>query len=148
LDLALTSDFPLGEVVSFGPELHWMQKGYKIEDFGGGIDEATATLNYLELPLLVKFNFGGEDVKLFVMAGPSIGYLLSGKYDYDGVEEDEVYDFVNRIDVGAHLGAGVHLGPVVLDVRYMLGLSNYAKDNPLIDEIKNTGFGIGLGIMF
>ena len=155
LDLALTSDFPLGEVVSFGPELHWMQKGFKAEDFDivdeNGtitIGEATATLNYLELPLLVKFNFGGEDVKMFVMAGPSVGYLLSGKYEFDGVEQDEDYDFVNRLDVGAQLGAGVHLGPVVVDVRYMLGLSNYAKDNPAVEDIKNTGFGLGVGIMF
>src|SRR5690349_4560940 len=53
LDLGLVSDFPLGDVVSFGPELHWLQKGYKLEDLGGSLGDITGTFNYLELPLLI-----------------------------------------------------------------------------------------------
>src|SRR5688500_13608928 len=52
LDLALVSEIPLGELVTVSPELHWLQKGYKIEDIGGPIENLTATLNYLELPVL------------------------------------------------------------------------------------------------
>lgn len=147
LDLAVVTEFPLGEVVSFGPEIHWLQKGYKIEDIGNPIFEhATATLNYLELPLLVKFSFG-ETAKFFVMGGPSVGYLLSGKYDYDGVEQDPDYDNINRLELGAHFGAGFGLGPIVIDVRYLLGISNFAKDIPDA-EIHNTGFGGGVSLMF
>ncbi len=146
LDLAVVTDFPLGEVVSFGPELHWLQKGYKIEDIGGPIEHATATLNYLELPLLVKFSFG-ETAKFFVMGGPSVGYLLSGKYDYDGVEQDPDYEFINRLELGAHLGAGFGVGPIVIDVRYLLGISNISRNVPDA-EIHNTGFGGGVSLMF
>lgn len=146
-DLAVVSDIPLGEVVSFGPELHWMQKGYKIEDIGGPIEELTATFNYLELPLLIKFNFG-ETAKFFVMGGPSVGYLLDGRTeDNDGNKEDLELDDVNRIELGAHLGAGIGVGPLVFDIRYILGISNLAKDIP-DTEIHNTSFGGGVSYMF
>src|SRR5687767_2203524 len=77
LDLAVVSDIPLGKVVSIAPELHWLQKGFKLEDFEfqGTVYNITSTLNYLELPVLVKFNFG-ETTKFFVMGGPSFGYLI------------------------------------------------------------------------
>lgn len=147
LDLAIVSDFPLGEVVSFGPELHYLQKGYKIEDIGGPLGELTATFNYLELPMLIKFNFG-EEAKFFVMGGPSVGYLLSGKTDDNNGNNDEIdYEFFNRIELGAHLGAGIGAGPVVFDIRYLLGISNLSKDIPDA-EVRNTGFGAGISVLF
>jgi hypothetical protein len=146
LDLAVVADIPLGDVVSIGPELHWLQKGYVIEDIGGPIEDLSATFNYLELPLLIKFNFG-ETAKFFVMGGPSVGYLLSGKIDNNGTEEDPDWDFINRLELGAHLGAGIGLGPIVIDVRYLLGISNLSKDIPDA-EVHNTGFGGGVSLMF
>jgi len=148
LDLGLVSEFPLGEVVSFAPELHWLQKGYKVEDFeiDGNLFDFTSTLNYLELPLLVKFNFG-ETAKFFVMGGPSFGYLLSEKtVDGDG-NDYEFLDEITRIELGAHLGAGLAVGPVVIDVRYLIGITNLAKDIPDA-EVHNTGFGGGVSLMF
>lgn len=147
LDLALVADLPLGEVVSISPELHWLQKGYKLEDISGSLGDISGTFNYLELPVLVKFNFG-EAANFNVFAGPSVGYIIDGNIDNNGVDEDPDYDLINRLELGAHLGAGIGLGPVNIDVRYLLGLSNFAKDDPNIDEIKNTGFGAGVSVMF
>lgn len=150
LDLGLVSDIPLGEVVSFAPELHWLQKGFVIEDLQidnppVNIEEGTASLNYLELPLLIKFNFG-ETAKFFVMGGPSIGYLLDHKIEVDGEESNDLFEFDNRLELGAHLGAGIGIGPVVVDLRYLLGISNIT-DAPDA-EIKNNGFGAGVSLMF
>lgn len=147
LDLALVADLPLGEVVSISPEMHWLQKGYKLEDISGSLGDISGTFNYLELPVLVKFNFG-EAANFNVFAGPSVGYIIDGNIDNNGVDEDPDYDLINRLELGAHLGAGIGLGPVNIDVRYLLGLSNFAKDDPNIDEIKNTGFGAGVSVMF
>ncbi|MDQ3015191.1 MAG: PorT family protein [Bacteroidota bacterium] len=148
LDLAVVADFPLGDVVSIGPELHWLQKGYKLEDFNGPLfDDAVSTLNYIELPILIKLNFG-EEAKFFVMGGPSFGYLLSEKtVDQDGDEIVIDLDDYNRLDLGAHLGAGLGLGPLVIDIRYLLGVSNFAKE---VDDttIHNNGFGAGISLMF
>ena len=108
----------------------------------------TATLNYLELPLLIKANFG-ETAKFFVMGGPSIGYLLSGRsVDDNGNEDDIDFDEWNRLELGAHLGAGIGVGPLVIDVRYLLGISNLANDLPDDAEIRNTGFGAGVSLLF
>jgi len=145
-DVALVADFPMG-VISFAPELHWAQKGYKIDDIGP-IGNVTATFNYLELPFLVKVNFGGEDFKFFVMGGPSVGYLLSGKTEDDnGNTTNPDFDFINRLEFGAHLGAGISAGPLMVDVRYMLGITNFSKDIP-DTEIKNNGLGAGVSLLF
>jgi hypothetical protein len=147
LDLGIVSEFPLGKVVSFSPELHWLQKGFTIEDFefNGLVLNGTSTLNYLELPLLVKFNFG-ESAKFFVMGGPSFGYLLSDNTKDDEGNEIDLGDRSN-IELGAHFGAGIGVGPVVIDVRYLLGITNLAKDIPDA-EVHNTGFGAGVSLMF
>lgn len=147
LDLAVVSDIPLGNVISFGPELHWLQKGFKIEDLdiNGFTISGTSTLNYLELPLLVKFNFG-ETAKFFVMGGPSFGYLLGHKTEDEDGNEIDLGD-LHDIELGAHFGAGVGVGPLVVDIRYILGLTNLAKD--LEDaEVHNTAFGAGVSLMF
>ncbi|HUR30951.1 MAG TPA: porin family protein [Saprospiraceae bacterium] len=147
LDLGFVTNFPLGEVVSFAPELHWLQKGFTIEDFhfNGLVMNGTSTLNYLELPLLIKFNFG-ETAKFFVMGGPSFGYLLSDKTVDDNGNEIDLGDRSN-IELGAHFGAGIGVGPVIIDVRYLLGITNLAKDIPDA-EVHNTGFGAGISLMF
>ena len=162
LDLAFITNFPLGSVVSFAPELHWLQKGFEVEDLEFEVNgqpllvDLTSTLNYLELPLLVKFNFG-ETAKFFVMAGPSIGYMI-GDNTKDGAGNDVEFEDIlvltgstdediSRLELGAHLGAGVGVGPVVIDIRYILGISNLARDFPDA-EVHNTGFGGGVSIMF
>ena len=149
LDLALIAEFPLGENFAISPEFHWMQKGSKIEDINGSFPESTSTLNYLEIPVLAKFTFGDE-AAFNVFFGPSLGYLFSGTdKDGDGNTNDIDLDDFNRTELGAHLGAGIRLGPVVLDVRYILGFSNIAnidEDDDL--EIHNRSYGAGLSIMF
>ncbi len=148
LGLAVVSEFPLGEVISFAPELHWLQKGYKIDDINLPVGELTATFNYLELPLLVRANFG-ETAKFFVFGGPSIGSLLSGRTeDGSGNAEDLDFDDWSRFELGAHLGAGFSVGPIVVDIRYLLGISNIGNDLPDDVEIRNTGFGGGVSVVF
>lgn len=142
LDLAVIADFPLGDVISFAPELHWLQKGYKFEDIS---TTGTATLNYLELPLLIKFKFG-EEAKFSVFGGPSIGYLLGGKVFINDVEQEDFFDFINRLELAAQLGAGVMVGPVMIDIRYLLGISDISDVEDV--EIRNTAFGAGVSIMF
>ena len=150
-DIALVADIGLGtdSVVFISPEFHWLQKGAKIEDIDGTFEEATRTFNYFELPILLKFKFGG-DAGLFVFGGPSIGYLFSATdKDGDGNTDDIDLDDYKRTELGAHIGGGIMLGPVNIDVRYILGFSNIADledDDDL--TIKNSGFGAGVSIMF
>lgn len=65
-DIALIADFPIG-IMSISPEFHWLQKGGKIEDLNGTVGEVSRTFNYLEIPLLIKLNFGKAPVSFFLL---------------------------------------------------------------------------------
>jgi hypothetical protein len=79
-NFSLTDD----NFLSIQPEILYSQKGFSSSSSGLVNYEGDYRLNYLEVPLLVKINFGGEKVKLYVNAGPSIGYLMSGRVNGRG----------------------------------------------------------------
>ncbi|MBD0256324.1 MAG: PorT family protein, partial [Cytophagales bacterium] len=73
---------------SVQPELLYVQKGAKITFTPTRTADASAftrweTYNYLEVPVLGKINFGTGKVKLYVNAGPSLAYMLTGRYKMD-----------------------------------------------------------------
>ncbi len=141
-DLAVLFNFPVGDgVFMIQPELHWLQKGSVIEDISN--DDITNTFNYLELPVLLRVNFG-EAAKIFAFVGPSIGYLLSGKSGDVDINRDDFED----LEWGAHVGLGVGLGALEIDVRYMAGLSDISAVDGDLSEVKNSGFGAGVTLKF
>ena len=145
-DVAFVADFPIG-ILSISPEFHWLQKGGKIEDLQGSVGEFSRTFNYLEIPLLLKLNFG-QKVGFFLLAGPSVGYLLNGTdKDMDGSTTDIDLDFYKRVEYGAHAGAGIGLGPIRVDVRYIFGLNDIFDDAQDI-EVTNSSVGAGVSLMF
>lgn len=145
-DVAFVADFPIG-ILSISPEFHWLQKGGKIEDLQGSVGEVSRTFNYLEIPLLLKLNFG-KDVGFFLLAGPSVGYLLNGTdKDMDGNTNDIDLDFYKRVEYGAHAGAGLSFGPIRVDVRYIFGLNDIFDDTQDI-EVTNSSVGAGVSLMF
>jgi hypothetical protein len=145
-DLAFVADFPIG-IISISPEFHWLQKGGKIEDLNGTVGEVSRTFNYLEIPLLFKLNFG-EGTSFFLFAGPSVGYLLDGTdKDMDGHTNDIDLDFYTRTEWGAHVGGGIGLGPIRIDLRYIFGLTDIFDDSRDI-EITNTSLGAGVTLVF
>lgn len=141
-DLAVMFNFPIGDgFFMLQPELHWMQKGSVIEDINS--DDITNTFNYLELPVLLRFNFGNS-AKIFAIGGPSVGYLLSGKTGDNDINKDDFED----LEWGAHLGLGVGLGALEIDVRYMAGLSDISAADGNLSEVKNSAFGAGVTLKF
>lgn len=145
-DVAFVADFPIG-ILSISPEFHWLQKGGKIEDLQGSVGEVSRTFNYLEIPLLLKLNFG-QKVGFFLLAGPSVGYLLNGTdKDMDGSTTDIDLDFYKRVEYGAHAGAGIGIGPIRVDVRYIFGLNDIFDDAQDI-EVTNSSVGAGVSLMF
>lgn len=145
-DIGILYTIPIGDgFLNFQPELHWMQKGSTISsiDINGNPADFTSTMNYLELPLLLRVNFGGS-LKLFAFAGPSAGYLLGVNSDDDFFKKEDFED----IEFGLHVGAGVGIGRFEVDVRYMAGLSDVSAADGDINDIKNSAFGLGLTYKF
>lgn len=144
-DLGLTVSLPIGGgFFMVQPEVHWMQKGYKIAD-AGSLGDITSTLNYLEIPLLARINFGGS-LKLFAFAGPSIGFLLSGTYE-DANGKSDPTAFLDDTEYSAHVGLGVGIGTFEVDLRYMAGLSDIS-DSANLTDVKNSSFGLGITLKF
>jgi Outer membrane protein beta-barrel domain len=144
-DLAIVCAIPIGGgFFMLQPELHWMQKGYKITD-ADIYGDITSTLNYIEVPLLARVNFGGS-VKLFAFAGPSIGYLISGTYEDDFGEKDPT-DYLDDVEYSGHIGVGFGLGTLELDLRYIAGLSDIS-DSDNLSDVKNSSYGAGLTLKF
>jgi len=88
----------------------------------------TISLNYVMIPLMIKYRVGCEKVKFYVMAGPQLGLLMSATQDYQrggadapdfncpgvGMIEVSKKDIAERLtDAGGYVRAdlGVELTP-------------------------------------
>jgi hypothetical protein len=79
-------------------------------------DGSTFDMSKLDLPVLVGVKIIGP---VHIFAGPAFQYILDSEFDGIGINEIE-----NDFSVGAHLGAGVNLGKLGIDVRYERGFSS------------------------
>ena len=73
-------------------------------------------MSKLDLPVLVGVKVIGP---LHVFAGPAFQYILDSEFDGIGINEIE-----NDFSVGAHLGAGLNLGKLGIDLRYERGFGD------------------------
>lgn len=161
-------DLGLNEVFSLRFEPMYLQKGAgktTLETQPGFDWKMKSTV--LELPLFVKAEFG-EKVRSYIMAGPSIGILLSSDIDLDlGVVTltGDTKKVTKNLDVAAAFGGGVRypVGNISIFVegRYSYGLSNTVDGGdvdlvagPVVqqitwekkDKIKNRGFQLMAGV--
>lgn len=161
------AEIPLSSSLHFRPELNFIQKGFKlnISDNSGGINysqENSATMNYLEIPLNVVYNFPAGTHHVFLGAGPTLGYALSGKAKskesgtgIPTMEEeedinfggDEVEDDFKAIDFGVNILGGFKMNNgLFFKAGYTFGLSNISHDSET--SYKNKGFAFSIGYMF
>ncbi|MDO8368813.1 MAG: porin family protein, partial [Saprospiraceae bacterium] len=91
--VAVPIEIALGSMFAIQPELIYATHGAKQEGSNTQIEggftsvssiKSDATINTLEIPVLGKLKFGSESTKLYVLAGPSFGFGLSGEYDFEG----------------------------------------------------------------
>jgi opacity protein-like surface antigen len=156
----------LAENLALQLEPMYLQKGAKQE--GSFSDPNVGTIsfdvktkaNYIEVPAMFKVAFGTNTTKPYVMAGPTIGFLMSAKQTgsasaFGTVEQinEDIKDSVKSIDFGVGFGGGVSFpagnNALFVEGRYTLGLTNI-NDDPEDTETKiNTkGIQIMAGITF
>ncbi len=142
-DLGIVVTIPvIGGFFSVQPELHWVQKGYKYVN--PVAQEITTNLDYFEIPVLARFNFGGS-LRVFAFAGPSFGWLLDGSYDPDNGGDPT--DYLTETETSGVVGAGVGIGTFEFDLRYIAGLSD-VSDAQEFKDAKNSSFGAGITLKF
>ncbi|RYY66490.1 MAG: PorT family protein [Chitinophagaceae bacterium] len=96
-----------------------------------GTYHAHSNLPYLNVPLLAGVSFG-PNKRLYALAGPYMGFLLSAHDTYDGHDATDTKHLYEQTDFGVMAGLGVQL-PLnkrfhfTLEARDALGLSNISK---------------------
>lgn len=73
-------------------------------------------MSKLDVPILLGTKIIGP---LHVFTGPAFQYILNS--EFDGITIDTIE---NDFSVGLHLGVGVNLGKLGIDIRYERGLSS------------------------
>lgn len=100
--------------------------------------ERTLKLNYVSVPILLRFAYAREAMRIYAVGGGYASYAMSGREKTVGplTDEDVNVDFgihgVTHLDYGAILGLGVmfRTGPVWLgaELRYRKGLCNLNRN--------------------
>jgi hypothetical protein len=134
-------------------------KGFKIEEEILETDVTSKfSLMYLDVPVLVKVSPLVGPAKIFIAAGPYVGFGLTGKVKAEGGGEeesediswgsDEEEDDLKRLDFGAKFGVGAEVMNFTLAAYYSLGLANispYTEDGA---KISNNLISVSVGYKF
>ena len=147
-------EYQLTDMVGLAAGLNYSLQGGKWKDYhnaAGAIKDVKIELGYINVPLVVNvYLYKGLAVK----TGLQVGFMTNAKMK--GIIEDanvvlplsdNYLDDCNTIDLSIPFGLSYEFdGHVVLDARYMLGLTNVNKDELIADrKMKNSIFMLTVG---
>ncbi len=170
-NIGVVSELEFNGNFALQPELNYLQKGFQIKE-GFDVDlfdfpvpvgvTAVSRFHYLEMPLLAKAKFGNEFANFYLLAGPTVGYAMSGdlKTRAKLLVEVDLYKTnidLNRVgyqrwELGGMAGAGISLntkggGQFFVDARYSHGFTQ-PYDIPLVHEkVQHNNIGVNAGFM-
>ncbi len=151
---------PVGSGLVLQPELLFINKGAELNLSSGVAQDIR--LDYFEIPLLLRRNFGTGTITPHAYVGPSVGYQLGCNLSLSGntipktssdCKRDAFFE-PSSVDWGAIVGAGVNLSLGGLGVtggaRYGFGLADIAKDNSaaLKQRVRNGTLTVYAGLVF
>lgn len=153
------TSIPLWEVVAIEPGLYYSQKGYEMTgslgiknmDFLGANAKAQLQSQYIDLPVVVKANFGGFQV----FAGPQVSYLAksdlrttAGVLGFNLLNKKfDVSDQFNKWDAAVTGGIGYQFSNGLnISAAYDHGLSKVDRNSNLSSY--NQAFKVGVGMSF
>lgn len=136
ISIGAVMEYSISDKFSLQPELFYSQQGFKGED-------VTVKLDYINIPLLAKYNMSDE---FSVLVGPQIGFLLSSKSDVKEIErqplksvavETDLKEFFSKTDFGLNVGLAYQLdNGFGINTRYNLGLKDIFDFNSPIEDIQ------------
>ena len=135
--------YQFNKMFAIQPEAYYSMKGatYKI-----GTGELTLTLDYFEIPLLLKLVIPveGSNVRPAIFAGPALGFNTTAKLKGEAegqTEEMDIKEYTKSTDFSLVFGGGVGFmvgtNELGADVRYILGLTTWDDEADPLD-VKNN----------
>lgn len=137
--------YQFSDMFAIQPEAYYTMKGATDKGTIEGYSyEAEMKLDYIEVPLLLKFliPLKGSSIKPAIFAGPSIGFNMSAKTKVEagGQSFEQDMEDVASTDFGLVFGGGIGFpvgsGELGVDIRYILGLSTI-DDSAEKADVKN-----------
>jgi len=148
----LFANLPLGSVVSIQPEVLYSQMGAKVEYSGTVADKGKHNVDYISIPVLLKFNLGQHFAFLL---GPQIDFLASATHKLDAAgSSDQTGVYKGTSFAGT---AGLEVWPtynLFLYGRYIYGFTDInhywtgLNNDPITSKVNDRGFQVGLGWAF
>ena len=143
MDIMLTPTTPL----FFETGLEYTEKGGKGSNHGKNF---TYGLNYLEVPLLLKYQYKVDrDIAITPFVGGYLAYGTGGKIkNLDDRVSTSAFSSENfqRFDGGLRVGCGTMLGLFYVEVGYDAGLTNISNDT--FDSSHTGSLFANIGINF
>ena len=136
------STFAAGGVVDIGIndrfgiriEPTWLSKGAKATKrnaYWGTIDGVVFKLDYVDVPVLARYDFETADIHPYGLAGVGVSFATKQEAELTQGQNSETIDFSDvfkPVDVSLHLGAGISFplggNRLTIDGRGAIGLIN------------------------
>lgn len=129
------------------------QKGYSYEDSTtttGILKQGYKEINYLELPLNLRYRLALNFCGIFGFGGLYAGYALYGHnvVETDNITENIAFENTNQhIDYGYNLGAGIEFfRKIQFTLSWSQGIKNISKNNSPV--LNNRVFSAGMTYIF
>jgi hypothetical protein len=141
---------PFWNRLSVQPELQFVMKGVKLNEAGGGT--LTASLRYLEFPVLLRYAVPVGEHTGYVLFGPTFGVKASTSAHLDSPSQTadvNIDSAIRTFDGGLAFAGGVDYQRYFFELRYTQGLNDVAAEVfPHADSVKNRNIAISAGIRF
>ena len=154
---------PVGTTFTLQPELQFLQKGAKFKQtFGATSNSGNFRLDYVEIPLLLRYDISRGVIGPHLYAGPSVGFNVGCAVGYTGgtraagTNSDCTDDNFKpkSLDYGLTVGGGVdfNLGGLAATggARYGIGLADIRSDNSeaFRSRVHNGVLSLYVGLLF
>ncbi len=118
---------------SIQPELLLSVKGTKD---GTIISLLNWSMNYIEIPILIKYNLAaGSGAKPTLYAGPSLSLLTSSELKIIFVDAIDVTDYLKKMDLGFAVGASIDIKRFSFETRYTFGFGTVFDAAEKVNEL-------------
>ncbi|MBP2832045.1 PorT family protein [Aquimarina sp. U1-2] len=157
IHIGLAAEIPINEYIGLQPELLYSFQGFSAESFEPNFEEENLKLDYIYLPIMVKYYPFYVVPGFSIEAGPQVGILTSAvlerKNTFEGgvteTSDVDFDDFVSDVDVAINIGLGYQFEMgAFFQARYNLGVTNIIEIGGVELSRQFSVFQFSTGIKF
>jgi len=140
--IGVLAELQIHKNVSLGTNVLYLRKGVTVETSDPMVFDVWA--GYIEIPLYIKVSFG-EEIRPYLMAGPSLGLLMNSEVDVEFGGINFTGDFkpvLKNSEFSVFFAAGVDvpvwIGHAFIQGRYAYGIQDVIKGGTILLKAGET----------